>query len=102
VRARDQRVDRGQLDIARAQYRPATITVLFIGEAPPAGGTFFYYANSQVYRYVREVLSPAWGNPEHFLSAFAERGYYLDDLVLTPVDGIPMRDRIPIYDMNVP
>ena len=50
---------------------------------------------------MKEVLSPAWGNPEHFLSAFAERGCYLDDLVLTPVDGIPMRDRIPMYQMNV-
>jgi len=30
------------LDKLRLRYRPDKISVLFVGESPPAGGTFFY------------------------------------------------------------
>lgn len=37
----------------RRKYRPDKVLALFVGESAPAGGTFFYAGNSQMYRYVR-------------------------------------------------
>lgn len=88
-------------DLLRARYRPPKVRVLFVGEAPPAGGTFFYRGDSQVFRYLREALQAHLGHPSDFLSAFAERGYFLDDLVIEPVDRIPLKARAPIYRENV-
>jgi hypothetical protein len=86
----------------RARYRPANINVLFVGEAPPASGTFFYAENSQVYRYLKEALAHHLDQPDDFLSAFAARGYLLDDRVLEPVDHIPMNQRKRVFLKNVP
>jgi putative transcriptional regulator len=86
----------------RARYRPAKIKVLFVGEAPPAGGTFFYAGNSQMYRHLRETLQSRLGDPHDFLQAFKDRGYFLDDLVLEPFDQIPAKKRAPILRQNVP
>ena len=33
----------------RRRYRPAHVDLLFIGEAPPASGRFFYQADSGLY-----------------------------------------------------
>jgi hypothetical protein len=76
--------------------------VLFVGEAPPASGTFFYAGNSQVYRYLREALQFHLGDPGDFLEGFADRGYFLDDLVTEPVDHVPRPTRRSIYEKCVP
>jgi putative transcriptional regulator len=86
----------------RARYLPAKVRVLFVGEAPPAGGTFFYAGNSQMYRHLRETLQSRWGDPDDFLQAFKNRGYFLDDLVLEPFDQIPATKRASILRRNVP
>ena len=86
----------------RARYRPAKVRVLFVGEAPPAGGTFFYAGNSQLYRYLRETLQLRLGDEDDFLQAFKDRGYFLDDLVLEPLDQIPATERASILRRNVP
>jgi hypothetical protein len=36
------------LESLRQSYRPQQVRVLFVGESPPAGGTFFYRANSNL------------------------------------------------------
>src|ERR1700678_3003819 len=86
----------------RARYRPLKIKVLFVGEAPPPGGRFFYAGNSQMYRHLREALQSRLGNPHDFLQAFKDRGYFLDDLVLEPFDQIPAKERAPILKQNIP
>lgn len=58
---------------AREDYLPDAVQVLFIGESPPAGGTFFYRANSGLYRATREAFA-AGGFPAtdgDFLRAFS-------------------------------
>ncbi len=40
----------------RQHHRPEKILTLFVGESAPAGGTYFYAENSQMYRYMREVF----------------------------------------------
>ena len=45
----------------RRRYRPETVRALFVGESPPAGGTFFYAANSNLYRFTEQAFRAALG-----------------------------------------
>ena len=66
----------------RANYQPNNIRVLFIGESPPASGKFFYRENSTLYYATKE----AFNNPSNFLIKFQNWGFFLDDLVLFPLN----------------
>ena len=80
----------------RRVYRPDELRVLFIGESPPAGGTFFYDANSKLYRVTREAFEaaiPALRQEPDFLTAFQRMGCYLEDLATVPVNGLPNAER---------
>jgi hypothetical protein len=72
----------------RRRYRPAQVRLLFIGEAPPASGRFFYQADSGLYRAIldsfRAVL-PSISEAD-FLSEFQSAGCYLIDVCPYPVD----------------
>jgi hypothetical protein len=82
----------------RHRYRPEAITILFIGEAPPYRGTFFYDDErpSKLRRVtegvLREVLADRIGLD--FLASFSRVGCYLDDLSLEPIDQLPDEDRM--------
>lgn len=79
----------------RQRYRPDDVRVLFVGESPPAGGTFFYRANSKLFDATREAFEaalPRLRREEDFLSAFQRLGCYLDDLCLEPVNDLDIRD----------
>lgn len=80
----------------RRHYRPDEVRVLFIGESPPAGGTFFYYANSKLYDATREAFEagiPALRRRDDFLDAFKRLGCYLEDLSPVPVNHLDLKDR---------
>lgn len=77
----------------RKNYMPKSkIKVLFVGESAPAGGTFFYCANSNLFRYTKEAFSKAFKidflDGQEFLKFFQSEGYYLDDLCLKPVNNL--------------
>lgn len=75
------------IEEARRRYRPSPIKVLFVGESPPAKGGFFYYGNNNLLRHMRRAV----GGPKDdaaFLESFCDRGWYLDDLVLEPIDDL--------------
>ena len=74
----------------RLQYRPERIAVLFVGEAPPASDSFFYRGNSGLTNYMRGALDGPKGDVE-FLNWFKARGWYLDDLVTTPIENLQDR-----------
>ena len=79
----------------RRRYRPHVVRMLFVGEAPPASGRFFYCANSGLYRAVRGVFGdtfPGIGDTD-FLTEFQRRGCYLVDLCGTPVDRLSPAER---------
>ena len=79
----------------RRRYRPDDVRVLFIGESPPSGGTFFYRANSKLYAATREAFEaaiPALRREDDFLDVFERLGCYLDDLCLKPVNDLDIRD----------
>lgn len=80
----------------RDQYRPAKIEILLVGESRPAGGTFFYLANSNLFYATREAFQAAFGpmpSGEGFLLSLRERGVWLFDLANQPVDQLPGRPR---------
>ena len=77
----------------RAKYRPARMTTLFIGESAPTGGTFFYYGNSQMMIYMQRATQSVLGGTGDYLDRFRAYGWFLDDLVLTPVDSLPFKER---------
>ena len=85
----------------RAKYRPDHVSVLFVGESPPAGGTFFYAANSILYRATEEAFRdavPDLLNEGAFLGAFNRMGCFLVDLCLEPVNHLSMKDPVQLAE----
>lgn len=84
------------LESLRNSYRPPSVRTLFVGESPPAGGTFFYHGNSNLARYTCEALLGAPASESElreFPVSFCERGFYFVDLCLEPVDGLTKTER---------
>lgn len=98
----------------RSKFRPEQIKVLFVGESAPAGGTLFYCANSNLFHATRQAFIDAFsedcGEGKGFLTFFRDRGCYLDDLCLIPINkrdkSIPRsvwkRQRNQIRENNIP
>jgi hypothetical protein len=78
-------IDRERL---RESYQPARVRVLFVGEAPPASGAFFYRRDSGLYRALSTTFEEAFPRlrGRDFLAEFRGLGCYLVDLCGRPVD----------------
>lgn len=79
----------------RKRYRPERVRILFVGEAPPASGLFFYQANSGLYRAIRDTFLAAFPSlgKDEFLESFRALGCYLVDLCGKPVDQMDKKSR---------
>jgi len=79
----------------RRSYRPGHVRLLFVGEAPPASGRFFYQADSGLYRVVRHTFIEALPSLQDadFLTSFRDLGCYLVDLCGRPVDQLDRKER---------
>jgi hypothetical protein len=75
-------------EVLRKRYRPESVKILFVGEAPPASGRFFYQSDSGLYRAVRDTFVAAFPalREQDFLQSFRSLGCYLVDLCAEPVD----------------
>ncbi len=84
----------------RERYRPDRIDILLVGESRPAGGTFFYLANSNLYYATHKAFQLALGPMpvgNDFLDILRDRGVWLYDLADAPVDrmrGRPRREAV--------
>ncbi len=89
-----------QYEALRRRYRPDRIDILLVGESRPAGGTFFYLANSNLYYATHQAFQRAFGpmpEGDHFLELLRDRSVWLYDLADAPVDrmrGRPRRDAV--------
>jgi hypothetical protein len=77
------------VEVARTRFRPERITTLFVGESAPFSGDFFYYGSNAMLRHMQRAVEHALGESSDFLQSFKAYGWYLDDLVLTPVNHLP-------------
>jgi hypothetical protein len=83
------------VEAVRKRYRPSRITTLFVGESAPNSGDFFYYDNTSMSRHMHEAIKAAGlAGSEAFLERFKAYGWYLDDLVLCPVNHLPRLERM--------
>ena len=82
------------VETVRASYRPKPILTLFVGESAPNSGEFFYYGNTALTGYMSKAMEAAGlGGDGDFLERFKAYGWYLDDLVLTPVNQLEGRSQ---------
>src|SRR5277367_4761993 len=81
---------RSRRERLRRRYLPVRVRLLFIGEAPPASGRFFYQEDSGLYRAIRAAFQAADPSisDEGFLSLFQDSGCYLIDACGQPVDRL--------------
>ena len=77
------------LEEIRRSFRPDAITTLFVGESAPQSGKFFYSGNSSLFY----AMKRAFGGQPMFLEDFKSKGFYLDDLVLVPVNKLEENER---------
>jgi len=80
----------------RRRYRPKRVRILFVGEAPPASGRFFYHGDSGLYRAIRDTFLAAFPSlpKDDFLRSFQSSGCYLVDVCGEPVDHLPRSTRL--------
>jgi hypothetical protein len=81
------------IEKARTDHRPGRITTLFVAESAPIGGTFFYYGNGHLGRHLQRSIEEVVAGDGDFLERFKSYGWYLDDLVLAPVNHLTPRER---------
>jgi hypothetical protein len=86
---------KGDRESLRESYQPERVRVLFVGEAPPASGAFFYRRNSGLYRALSATFEEAFPRlrGRDFLAEFRDLGCYLVDLCGRPVNGLGPRER---------
>jgi hypothetical protein len=91
----DNMSDNGEsVELFRQQNRPARILTLFVGESAPHSGKFFYLGNTALRRHMQEAIEAAkLGGFGDFLERFKSYGWYLDDLVLSPVNELTKVER---------
>jgi hypothetical protein len=82
------------VETTRARFRPERITTLFVGESAPVSGDFFYFGNTALQCHMQRAVEDGFGEGGNFFERFKAYGWYLDDLVLTPVNQLAKADRI--------
>lgn len=80
----------------RQQFRPERVRLLLVGESRPAAGSFFYLANSTLYRATLESWQTAFGPvppASRFMGRLQSEGIWLYDLAPAPVNRLRGRPR---------
>lgn len=83
-------------ELLRTKHRPDPIRILLVGESPPAGGTFFYAADSRLYLATLDAFSrfiPGLREKD-FLQEFRRMGFYLVDLCDEPMNHLRDVERL--------
>lgn len=94
------------LEAIRAKFRPRVISLLFVGESPPAGGKFFY-VESPMTAFTAKAFKEAHGSrvvpddQQAFLSYFMSCGCYLDDICHQPIDKLTDGKRKRMLEVSV-
>lgn len=84
----------------RVSFRPVRITTLFVGESAPASGQFFYDGRNSMARFMVVAISDT--HDDTFLDRFKALGWYLDDLVLYPINRMTRARRKAAWIASAP
>ena len=71
-------------------YKPKPmVKILFVGESRPASGDFFYFKNTNLYRYTKEAFIQAEikFSQDNFLDKFKDCGCWLYDVCDKPLNN---------------
>jgi hypothetical protein len=98
----DARKARDRRARAASKYKPETVEILLVAEAPPRDPfRYFYFEHVQehdsLFRYVaRGALNeePTRENKPELLSQLKESGIFLIDLSLDPLNGVDLEDQV--------
>ncbi len=90
-----------ELERLRDSYKPDKIEYLLVGESIPSNITFFYTANSPLYKYTKEAFEEVFSGEEFTLELFKQKGFYLFDLA-EPVAGMGYKQRINAVAEGIP
>ena len=83
-----------EIEAIRSQYKPEWIVTLFVGESAPVSGAFFYKDDTALAHHMRKAMEAAgFDCSGDFLSTFKSLGWYLDDLVLEPINDLSPKQR---------
>lgn len=85
--------DMTAIEATRAKFRPQRITTLFVGESAPISGDFVYDGDNAMLTHMRVAIERDLGASDDFLTTFKSYGWYIDDLVLIPVNHLNQADR---------
>jgi len=85
-------VDEG-IEKIRYSYKPSKVRILLVGESAPTSGEFFYLGNSNLYKHTKSAflkVYPEVGSQtmQNFFVFLKEKGFYLDDICLMPIDKL--------------
>jgi len=91
---------------ARLKYKPCNVTMLFIGESPPASGDYFYFGGkNSLLKYIRQAFVSVYGDKcgdeDEFLEFFKKGGNYLIDLSEESINGKQNKERRQLRKANI-
>jgi hypothetical protein len=79
---------------------------LYVGESPPAHGTFFYAGKTAMGTFTQRVYEAVYGrtfaDQQAFLRYFCDTGAFLDDLSGVPVDQVTRAQRHRMLRASIP
>lgn len=85
----------------RNHYRPDRIKVLFVGESRPQGGTFFYQADSALYRETKKAFNEYLDRNTFTLGNFKHWNCWLYDICDDPVNDLSEAQRTNCIHENI-
>lgn len=85
----------------RQRYKPIKVRRLFVGESRPINGTFFYFENSNLYKYTKQAFEEIYSN-FFDLKSFMNDGYWLYDVCEIPVNGMSDASRRQCINDGIP
>ena len=89
------------LEKLRNSFKPDKVKYLLVGESIPSNGTFFYTADSPLFKYTKEAFDEVFGGTEFSLDEFKKRGFYLFDLTES-VTGMGYKEKINAVASGIP
>ena len=92
------------IETQREQFRPDKISILLVGESPPASGKFFYDKSNMTTftsRAFERAFNIQFDSTTEFLAYFKSKGCFLDDLSHDPVDNLDSKQRELVLEQSV-